>query len=156
VPALNSGELSVPVVLGESAAGYQDETGKASSSTFEIPLLAATSGVGGPVCGVESGSSDIPLPEPLVADTASTQNKKPVDKSSDSAEAVQEAHAAPNSSGSSRTQFASVGAPGVLELGGVTSETSAVADPKQQTRRVRASASAADVKLFGGLGSFTG
>jgi hypothetical protein len=160
VPALNSGELSVPVVLGESAAGYQDETGKASSSTFAIPLLAATSGVGGPVCGVEDGGgADIPLPEPLVADTASTQNKKPVNKASDNnsqGQAVQEVHAAPNSSGSSRTQFAAVGAPGILELGGVASETSAVADPKKQTRRVRASASAATVSLFGGMVKFTG
>ena len=78
-PALNAGELSVPVILGEAAAGYQDETGRATSTMAAIPLLGASSG-GGSTCGVEGGGTSVPLPPPLLVDTSSTNNKGDVDQ----------------------------------------------------------------------------
>lgn len=157
-PALNAGELSVPIIMGEAAAGFQDETGRATSTTFAIPLLGATGG-GGIQCGVKSDGTAVPLPDPLYADTSATQNKKPVDKQQNAqglGVMVQEAHAKPNASGASRTQFTDVSLPGVVTIGGAFANAETTADPAKLTRKAHAITRVADVTVFGGLIRLTG
>ncbi len=157
VPAINAGELSIPVILGEAAAGYQDETGRATSTLASVPLLGATSS-GGTQCGVPSSGLALPLPPPLYSDTSSKNNKGDVDKTSTSGPGVvvQEAHAKPKSSGDAIVNLADVDVPGVLHLGGVMARAETSANADKQTRVAHGITRVGDLQLLGGLVRITG
>lgn len=158
VPAINAGELSIPVILGEAAAGYQDETGRATSTMFNIPLLGATS-TGGTKCGVPSSGATVPLPPPLYSDTSSKNNKGNVDKTENTdglGVVKQETHAKPRSSGDSSIKFTDVELPGLMTIGGATARAITEANSDKETRRANAVTRVADVVLFGGMVRITG
>jgi hypothetical protein len=158
VPAINAGELSIPVIMGEAAAGYQDETGRATSTLFSIPLLGATSS-GGTKCGVPSSGLSLPLPPPLYSDTSSTNNKKNVDKTENTdglGVVKQETHAKPNSSGDSIINLTDYELPGLVRIGSATGHAVTEANADKETRRSNAITRVADVTLLGGLVRITG
>jgi hypothetical protein len=151
-PALNAGELSVPVILGEAAAGFQDETGRAISTMAAVPLLGATTG-GGTTCGVKGGGTNLPLPPPLSADTSATNNKSDVSKSKDTQHGtvVQDVLAQPRSLGRSHTQIESFALPGLVTIGGATATALTTADETKLVRHSTATTSVGDVDLIDGL-----
>lgn len=158
VPAINAGELSIPVIFGEAAAGYQDETGRATSTMFQIPLLGATSG-GGTQCGVPSDGLALPLPPPVYSDTSTKNNKGDVDKTENSdglGIVKQEAHAKPRAKGDSRIEFTDIELPGLVAIGGATAHAVTQANADSETRKATATTRVADVSLFGGIVRITG
>lgn len=158
VPAINAGELSIPVILGEAAAGYQDETGRATSTLASVPLLGATS-TGGTQCGVPSSGLALPLPPPLYSDTSSKNNKGNVDKSENTdglGFVKQETHAKPNSSGESSITVSDYTLPGLLTIGGATAHAITAANGDRETRRANAVTKVADITLLGGMVRITG
>ncbi|HVT78925.1 MAG TPA: hypothetical protein VHD87_17925 [Acidimicrobiales bacterium] len=151
-PALNAGELSVPVILGEAAAGFQDETGRATSTMAAVPLLGASTG-GGTTCGVKGGGTNLPLPPPLSADTSSTNNRSDVSHSKDTGHGlvVQDVLAQPRSNGKSHTQIDSFELPGLVKIGGATAVAQTTAASSKDHRESTATTSVAAVDLVGGL-----
>lgn len=152
-PALNAGELSVYVKIGDATAGYLDETGRASSSSVAIPLLSAGVGGGG-TCGVDSSGPSVGLPAPVQVTTASNKNTKSVSAAKPAngqGGMVQNVSAEPGAAGQSNTTFLKYGVPGLLEASGAHATTSVRSDPKAELRTAISQARVADIALLGGF-----
>lgn len=152
-PALNAGELSVYVKIGDATAGWLDETGRASSSSVAIPLLAAGVGGGG-TCGVDSAGPSLALPDPVIVTTASNQNTKSVSAAkpaSGQGGMVQSAEAEPGAAGTGKTTFVKYGVAGLAEVSGASATTSVRSNPKTELRTSLSQARVANISLLGGL-----
>lgn len=150
-PALTAGELKVNVIVGESAASYQDESARAMSTSVDVPILRAASGA--TVCGRPGVDFGAILPPYVSADTAPNGNTKPVSATSPPEAGLllaQSADAAPGSKSSSRTSLARL-ATGLVDLEGLEAVTEVGSDPSTATRTAAARTEVAQISLLGGL-----
>lgn len=156
-PELLAGELSVGVIVGDAVAGYQDETARAASTSFAVPLLQSAGGF--TVCGAPAPDLAAGLPQPLAVDTAASGNREPASRAepaSGQGPLVQKASAQPGAASNATTELGSFGLPGLADIRGAQAHASVVADAASQRRTATAQTTIGSIDVLGGLLRFEG